>query len=418
MKVLWISNILFPQLCQHLGFPIPYVGGWMEAAALNLLQIEPTLKLAVVSFWQKDETKTLDIGKMRFYIVPERAKNRTCYDKSVEMHLLRIKNDFHPDLVHIHGTEYGHSLAWVRACGAKHVVVSIQGLVHFYASFFLGGIDRNVICKNTTFRDVVRADGLLQQQKKMATRGNNELELLSQIENVIGRTSWDRSCVWMVNPKARYYFCNETLRKSFYNIEWRYEECQRYSIFLSQAHYPIKGLHQVIKSLPFVLRDYPDTHVYVAGNDFVHKSWLKKNGYAKYIYQIIKDYHVENHITFLGPLSEKDMVEQYRKANIFICPSAIENSPNSIGEAQLIGTPVISSYVGGSMDMVEDGVSGFLYRFEETPLLALRICQLFGDIDLCKKFSENERCVAKCRHNQEDNARTLISIYEDISSHI
>ena len=37
MKILWISNIVFPQLCRELGIPVPFVGGWMEAAAKNVL---------------------------------------------------------------------------------------------------------------------------------------------------------------------------------------------------------------------------------------------------------------------------------------------------------------------------------------------------------------------------------------------
>jgi glycosyltransferase involved in cell wall biosynthesis len=39
----------------------------------------------------------------------------------------------------------------------------------------------------------------------------------------------------------------------------------------------------------------------------------------------------------------KKMITEYRNAHIFICPSSIENSPNSLGEAQLIGVPVIAA---------------------------------------------------------------------------
>ena len=39
------------------------------------------------------------------------------------------------------------------------------------------------------------------------------------------------------------------------------------------------------------------------------------------------------------------MILNYQQAHIFICPSAIENSPNSVAEAQLIGTPVIAIFV-------------------------------------------------------------------------
>ena len=108
------------------------------------------------------------------------------------------------------------------------------------------------------------------------------------------------------------------------------------------------------------------------------------------------------------------MIDQYQQAHVFVCPSAIENSPNSIGEAQLLGTPVVSSYVGGTMDMVKDNETGFLYRFEETSLLAQRVCELFANRDLCNRLSEQARIAAKQRHCKEVNAATLLGIYNKI----
>ena len=415
MRVLWISNVAFPQLCRRLGILIPYVGGWMESAAKALLNFNSSIELGVVSFWRSNRMEVVDEGRIKYYLIPEQA-NKKCYDKRVESYYRQVEMDFTPDIVHIHGSEYGHSLAWVRACGTDNVVVSIQGLVHSYANYFFGGIERSVIRYNITLRDIIRCDSLLQQQRKMKIRGVLEIELLSRIKHVIGRTSWDRSCVWAINPSAHYYYCNETLRDPFYKEQWQYEHCEPYSIFLSQAHYPIKGLQQIIKALPLVFRQYPNTKVYIAGNNFCKKAFFRKNGFAKYIEKLVKELNTNKNLIFLGVLSAEQMAEQYRKANVFICPSAIENSPNSVGEAQLIGTPVISSYVGGAMDMVEDGKTGFLYRFEEIPLLAMRICQLFSDVNLCKQLSENERIVANNRHNKVTNAQSLLNIYERIVS--
>lgn len=53
----------------------------------------------------------------------------------------------------------------------------------------------------------------------------------------------------------------------------------------------------------------------------------------------------------------------------------------------MVGTPCIASYAGGMMDSVSDGETGFLYRFEETEMLAMLVCRLFGDMDLCRRLS-------------------------------
>ena len=417
MRVLWISNIIFPELCIKLGKTAPVIGGWMQAGAKSLLAKDESIKLAVASFYDGKELQVVKDFTIRYYLVPDKVSKSKPYDQDLEFFFSKVNDDFKPDIVHIHGSEYGHSLAYVKACGNKNVVVSIQGLVSFYKDYYFGGISEDAIRKNRTIRDFLRHDSLIQQQRRMAMRGLLEIELLRNVNHVIGRTSWDKSCVWAVNPKAHYYFCNETLRDGFYNSKWEYGQCHKHTIFLSQGQYPIKGLHQMVKALPLILRDYPDTKVYVAGNDFFSKvPFWRINGYANYILKLMKELGALDKFYFLGQLTEERMVEQYIKSQIFVCPSAIENSPNSVGEAQLLGIPVVASYVGGTMDMVKDNESGFLYRFEEVSLLAERVCELFANRDLCVKLSEQERMIATKRHDKNVNAEMLINIYNDIVS--
>lgn len=414
MKILWISNIIFPQLCRELGMPIPFVGGWMESAAMNVMKHDDSIQLGVVSFAHISELRIVDKLAIKHYLVPANKYKDGRYDESHESFFRQIDRDFHPDIVHIHGTEYPHSLAWVKACGSGNVVVSIQGLVWVYAHHYYGGIRIKDLIRHLTLRDLVRNDSIFHQKRRMKRRGECEIELLRSVSHVVGRTSWDKSCAWAVNSDSSYHFCNETLRASFYTDKWCLDSCERHSIFLSQGHYPIKGFHKMIEALPNILRIYPDTKVYIAGSNFMASSIWRRNGYASYVRQLLKCNHVTDKIHFLGPLSEQEMKEQYLKSHVFVCPSAIENSPNSVGEAQLLGVPVVASYVGGTMDMVQDGVTGFLYRFEETSLLAYRVCQLFADDNLCTRLSEQERQVASKRHDADVNAESLISIYKTI----
>lgn len=394
--------------------PVPFVGGWMESAAMNVMKHDDTIQLGVVSFAHIPELRIVDNLAIKYYLVPASKYKNGRYDESYENFFRQIDRDFNPDIVHIHGSEYPHSLAWVKACGADNVVISIQGLVWFYAYHYYGGIRMKDLIGHLTLRDLVRNDSVFLQKGRMERRGKYEIELLRSVNHVIGRTSWDKSCVWAVNSDSRYHFCNETLRASFYTDKWRLDFCERHSIFLSQGHYPIKGFHKMIEALPYILKSYPDTKVYIAGNNFMASSIWRRNGYASYVHHLMKGNHVTDNIHFLGPLSEQEMKERYLKSHVFVCPSAIENSPNSVGEAQLLGVPLVASYVGGTMDMVQDGVTGFLYRFEEISLLAYRICQLFADDRLCSRLSEQEREVALKRHDADANAETLISIYRNI----
>ena len=86
---------------------------------------------------------------------------------------------------------------------------------------------------------------LIDNKKNYLHRGKYERDALVASSNIIGRTTWDKACAHFIAPESRYYFCNENLRSVFYDgSQWEYEKCNKYQIAISQAGYPIKGLHK------------------------------------------------------------------------------------------------------------------------------------------------------------------------------
>ena len=111
------------------------------------------------------------------------------------------------------------------------------------------------------------------------------------------------------------------------------------------------------------------------------------------------------------------MVNEYQKCNVYVLPSCIENSPNSLCEAQIIGTPCISSICGGTQDFIDDDIDGFLYRCEEWEMLADRICLLFSNPLTANNMSQKAILKAQVRHDATSNAESLLNIYKDILKH-
>ena len=110
------------------------------------------------------------------------------------------------------------------------------------------------------------------------------------------------------------------------------------------------------------------------------------------------------------------MKQQFLDANVYVMPSAIENSPNSLCEAQILGTPVVASYCGGIPTLLTDGLAGYFYRYEEYEQLAQTVMRLFGqESDIGLSAAEME--VAGNRHDREKNALRLAEIYNDIMQH-
>ena len=92
-----------------------------------------------------------------------------------------------------------------------------------------------------------------------------------------------------------------------------------------------------------LLEKYPDARVYVAGSSLVEyrtlKQKLKISAYGKYLRRLIRENGLGDRILFLGRLNAEQMRDRYLKSSLFLCPSSLENSPNSLGEAMLLGSP-------------------------------------------------------------------------------
>lgn len=409
MKALWIVNVAFPEACRELGLPEPVIGGWLYGYRDALHAFYPDLQIDIVAPYDGKTLCHIDCAGSRHYLFPA----STGHDALIAW-MRTVREASHPDVVHLHGSEFFHALAWVKANGADHTVLSLQGLVSVYADYYMGGIEGDALRRCRTFHDWRHRDRLTDQQKRYAERGAYETELLQRIQNVAGRTSWDRAHLWAIHPEARYFTCQEVLRQPFYDARWELGACRRHRIFLSQSHYPIKGLHKFLEALPLILRHYPDTEVHIVGDDPTRRRWYQRSGYGNLIRYLMRTHKLKRHIHFVGRLDADRMVAELREAHVFVCPSAIENSSNSVCEAQLVGTPTVASYVGGLMDLIADGRSGLLYRFEETRMLALKVCSIFADDDLAHRLSAAAYEAAAQRHRRGDIARSLYDIYQTI----
>lgn len=417
MKVLWVSLVKFPPLCEHLGEPVPAHCGWLYSSAKAMLRLMPEVQLGVIVYSYGKKYEKYDIEGIAYYLVPSNSMDRTsktqiaCCKKAIA--------DFNPDLIHIHGTE--HSLA-KAVCVANEdgiqTVANIQGLAGPYMRYADGGLSLWDKWTNVTPLDFYRGTFLLNAKRSFKFRAECEHYVLTHITDVVGRTQWDHDHVMTVNPRLRYHFMNETLRNSFYEKPlWDFARCKKHTIFVSNSGSALKGAHQVIKALPIILRSFPDTMVNFCGSSVMSnnlKDLLRFQGYHLYLRRLVKRLNLQRHVHFLGSLSEVQMKQHFLDANVYVMPSAIENSPNSLCEAQILGTPVVASYCGGTPTLLIDGQTGYFYRYEEFEQLAQIVMRLFAKRDF-KELSEQEHKVAFARHSKNGNAAVLKSIYHSLS---
>lgn len=415
MNILWITNIPFPATSRLLGRADEIGGGWMHSLAMQLIG-EDGIKLAIATTYNGNDMQEHTDDNLLYYIIPRRNPN-TKYDPSLEYYWAKIVSEFKPSVIHIHGTEYAHGLACMKACQDQKFIVSIQGMLSVYSEFHYAGIKPSEFFKHTTLNDLKRMDTVVQSKKKLVKRAKFELDYIKRAKHVIGRTRWDYCHTKAINPLTEYHFCNEVLRHSFYESpRWNIEKKRTHSIFMSQATSQRQGLHQVLKAISIVKDYYPDISLRVAGMDISGGTkWVHRiSSYGYYIRSLIRSLHLTNRVEFLGGLNEERMAEEFRNTHIFVCASVIENSPNSLGEAQIMGTPCIASFVGGVPDMVNDRETGLLYRFEDYKMMAFKIIEVFNDDSLAKSLSAKGQIAASARHDREHIRSRIREIYTSL----
>jgi len=109
-----------------------------------------------------------------------------------------------------------------------------------------------------------------------------------------------------------------------------------------------------------------------------------------------------------------DMASFYRALDVFVLPSHKEAMGNSLMEAMLAEVPAVASRVGGSMEIVEDGVSGMLFPAGDSPALAARISRLLGNRELRERLSRAGRARVLSRFTIERMAETNERYYYEI----
>ena len=409
MRVLWILNTPMPEAMSVLtGRPevSRSTGSWVCALSEALGQRSGiTLFTAAPSALTRKPVEIKGPSATHF-VVPVKGN-----------HWKEIYQQVQPDVVHIHGTEYPFFLDFVEACGNDHVVASLQGLLCEYRKVFYGGIPEDTIRRYVTFRDVIRKDSLIAKKADCWKRGEAEIALLRRVKHVMGRTSWDREVSLGVNPALQYHYCSEALREPFYSGEWAYGQCIRHRIFLSQGTNPFKGAHKLFEALPGVLEKYPDTTVHIAGPNVLLGGRVKvkclRNGFGAYLSALLHQYGLTEAVSFIGESDARRIKRELLAANVYVLPSVIENSPNSLCEAQMLGVPAVASDVGGTSSLIPDASCGKLYPFDDVRALTEAIIQSFEESPSFEHA--HMRAVAAERHDRERIVRDLLQVYGEVA---
>lgn len=419
IRVLWLCNIIIPQAAAKLGINTGAGGGWLNQLS-DIFDKRDDIELCIVApYLQGSELNYTNFGKgSEFYGFQKEISEPWKYDASVEKVFSRIIAEFKPDIVHIFGTEFPHSLSMVKVFNnPAKTVIHVQGIISAISKHYEAFLPGDVVRKYS-FRDFIRRDNIEKQKRKFELRGEYETEAIKKAAHVFHRTDWDEAVIREINPDVNLHYVQEMMRGSFYSGRWKHENCENHSIFISQGNYPLKGLHIMLEALKHIKERYKRVKLYIAGDDILSvnsfKEKLREGYYSQYIRELIKKWNLTENVKFTGNLSEEEMKQRYLQSNVFVSASSIENSSNSIAEAMLLGVPTVASFVGGCSSLIEHGVTGYLYQADAPYMLAYYICKIFENKELSVKLGNNAALRAEARYDREVIVEGIINGYESM----
>ena len=332
--------------------------------------------------------------------------------------------DFKPDVIHIHGSEgYFPTLSHDCWCGIP-CAVSLQGIIAGYAPHYMGNITEQEF---RPFRNIVREilQGYSTSNEAAYWRNNRgvkEIDALKSFRYIFGRTAWDKAWTKYINPDACYLEVGEVLRPEFYQQRRKPHEIVSHTIYCgAAATYPLKGAHWILRALAVLKKKYPDVKLIIARAPLISSSinffQARRLGeYHRYLRSLISSLDLWGNVELLDGLAADAVADVLRRSEVFCLPSLVENSPNSLGEAMLMGVPAIATDVGGVKSILSDGNEGILVPSADPASIADSIDMLFSNRSQAIQYADAAYKTAVNRYNPQIVVQQLLAAYESMTS--
>ena len=417
MNVLWFS--LSPCGSTRRKNIERYVQGWMVSLE-DELKKNPNINLSVC-FFSETESEQFEYQGVNYYpilyqrdtLTPiQRIRERTRTENEIDAQLLpflmeTIKKS-HPDIIHIHGTEerFGIISNYVSKIP---IVYSIQGLIAPIANKFFSGIPCSQYLRQESILDKVRRASIINAYNRFVDKGKREIFFLKKAQYVIGRTHWDKYITALFNPDRQYYTVNEILRKPFYCNRWKgYISSDKLTIVSIISTGPYKGYESILQTAmllkTYLLRPFEWKIIGLSENT-KEVIVTRKN-----LQQKFSDYN----ISLMGRKTAEEIVEILTQSDLFVHLSHIENSPNCICEAMLLGMPVIATFAGGTSSIIRNNINGILVQEGEQYSIAATIAELIKQPRDAIDMANNAYIDAHKRHSPENVISELLNAYDCI----
>lgn len=415
MRVLWFINVPTKEAAEHLGYENLNIGGWFEALK-DEFRKKDDISLAIAFSYKDLHEEYFIINNIKYYKMPHLKPTKGFKARIAKLthrleplecvnFYLKAIDDFKPDVIQIFGTESNYGLIIDKT--KVPCIIHIQGVLTEYVKKYFSGISRSDIFMHGYFRRLLSGNSLLHLYYNMKKQSKRELEIFRICKYFLGRTEWDMKVAKQLSPDSKYFHCDEMMRDEFYNVAWRPKENSVKRIYSTFGGQNYKGLDNLAQASLIINAEKKNNVVFKIGGlsdkDEVFKIIAKKYGPE-----------INKYVKPMGRVNPNEIVSEIVNSDLCVHPSHIDNSPNSVCEAMLVGLPVVSTDVGGISSLIENNVDGLLVPSDNLEQLTESILKILNDKELAVKLSNSAKKRAQVRHDKSIIVKNLISIYQKI----
>jgi len=139
---------------------------------------------------------------------------------------------------------------------------------------------------------------------------------------------------------------------------------------------PHKGFDTLIQAFAAVILNYPDLELVIYGEGQERLN----------LEAMILKFNLSGKVHLPG--TTKNVYEALSQADLFVFPSRYEGFPNALCEAMSIGLPVIASNCSGNINIIRDGLDGYLFPVGDVEGVKTRILELLENPYQRQKLSQ------------------------------
>lgn len=176
---------------------------------------------------------------------------------------------------------------------------------------------------------------------------------------------------------------------------------KKYTVITVARLVPKNGVDILIKAIAELKKDIPDIKLHIIGDG----DERKKLEHAAYGLGLMAN------VKFFGEIPYDELPEYLAEANIFARPSRSEGMGNVFVEALAAGLPIVGTPVGGILDIIDDGKTGFFSKVNDPKDLAEKIRLLLENKNLAQKIVENGQKMVEERFSWDKIAQSYAEVF-------